>query len=134
MSITQGWEANRGSEGLTNFVVRNNRLINGGNTAIATNSAPGIVVEGNVVINQQPTPQIAFGFGHGIDYTPTHIVNGLYPNGDIGDGNAVLRNNTVCRASNGATGDLVRDNAPNTTLTNNVVRTGATASAEVCAR
>jgi hypothetical protein len=133
MSITQGWEANRGSEGLTNFVVRNNRLINGGNTAIATNSAPNIVIEGNVVINRQPTPQTAFGLGHGIDYTPIHIVNGLYPNGDIGDGNAVLRNNTVCQGS-GATGSLVRDNSPNTTLVNNVVLTGAAATTGVCAR
>ena len=114
-------------------MVRNNRLINGGNTAIATNSAPGVLIEGNLIINRQPTPQTAIGLGHGMDYRPSDISGGVYPNGDIADGNAVLRNNTVCQ-SDGATGSLVRDNSPNTTLSNNAVLTGAAATAGVCAR
>ena len=51
MSITQGYAT---AEWFRNFVVRNNRLINGGNNAMNAQSAPGIVVEGNVIINTQP--------------------------------------------------------------------------------
>ena len=50
MSITQGYST---AEWFRNAIVRNNKLINGGNTVMAVQSAPGVVVEGNVAINTQ---------------------------------------------------------------------------------
>lgn len=93
MSITQGYDAAVGVEGFTNFVVRNNRLINGGNTAIAATSAPGILIEGNTFINQQGTAQTAVHVGS-VDYGGTEV--GYYANGDMLDSAPVVRNNTAC--------------------------------------
>ncbi len=120
MSITQGYNT---AEGFTHFVVRNNRLINGGNTAIAVQSAPGIVVENNVIINTQNTPQTAISVGHN-----------EYQNGDVPDGNAVVQNNTACYPTPHAYSSVVRVVAPNSTVTNNVMVTGAAATTGVCAR
>lgn len=119
MSITQGYGT---AEGFRNTVVRNNRLINGGNNAMNAQSAPGILVEGNVIINTNPTYQVGISVGH-TDY----------PNGDLPDGNATVRNNTVCQ-SGGATGPATYVTSPNSTVTNNVVVTGAAATTGVCAR
>jgi hypothetical protein len=119
MSVTQGYAS---AEGFRNTIVRNNRLINGGNNGMNIQSAPGVLVEGNVVINTNPTSQVAISVGH-TDY----------PNGDLPDGNATVRNNTACQ-SNGATGAVVNVTAPNSTVSGNVVRTGAEAIAGVCAR
>jgi hypothetical protein len=120
MSITQGYAT---AEWFRNFVVRNNRLINGGNTALAAQSAPGIVIEGNVVINTNPTNQVAFSVGH-TDY----------PNGDVPDGNAVVRNNTVCRANGAAGAAVVFRNNPGAVDSGNTVVIGAAATQGVCAR
>ncbi len=119
MSITQGYAT---AEWFRNTVVRNNRLINGGNNAMNAQSAPGILVEGNVIINTNPTYQIGISVGH-TDY----------PNGDLPDGNATVRNNTVCQ-SGGATGPATNVTAPNSVVTNNVVVTGTAATTGVCAR
>lgn len=119
MSITQGYDT---AEWFLNVVVRNNTLINGGNTGMAVQSAPGILVEGNVVINTQARNQTAIGVGH-TDY----------PNGDVPDGNATVRNNTACQ-SGGATGSVTNVTAPNSTVTNNVVVTGPEATTGICAR
>lgn len=120
MSITQGYST---AEWFRNAVVRNNRLINGGNTVMAAQSAPGIVVEGNVVINTRSTAQTAFAIGSG--------ANG---GGDVADENAVVRNNVVCRANAGASGAVVAVNSPGAAVTNNVARTGADATTGPCAR
>jgi hypothetical protein len=86
-------------------------------------SAPGIVIEGNVFINTQPTPQTAIGVAG----------NREYANGDVGDGDAVVRNNTACYAS--ASGAAVaRVLASNSKVDNNVVLSGAAAKTGVCAR
>ena len=119
MSITQGYNT---AEGFTHFVVRNNRLINGGNTAIAVQSAPGIVVENNVIINTQTTPQTAISVGHN-----------EYLNGDVPDGNAVVQNNTACYPTPHANSSVVRVIAPNSTVTNNILVTGAAATTGICA-
>jgi hypothetical protein len=120
MSITQGYDT---AEWFRNFVVRNNKLINAGNTGMAVQSAPGIVIEGNVVINTQTTFQTSINVGHN-----------EYQGGDLPDGNAVVRNNTACYP-NPHPGSLgVRVTAPNSTVSNNVTVTGAAATTGVCAR
>jgi hypothetical protein len=119
MSITQGYAS---AEWFRNVVVRNNKFINGGNNAMNAQSAPGILVEGNVFINTYPTNQVAISVGH-TDY----------PNGDAPDGEAIVRNNTVCQ-SGGAAGIATNVRAPRSTVTNNVVITGAAATAGTCAR
>lgn len=118
MSITQGYTT---AEWFRNFVVRNNRFINGGNTAMAVQSAPGIVIEGNVVINTQGG-QVGIGIG-----------SNEYQGGDVPDGDAIVRNNTGCYPT-GTGNQLVRVVAPNSTVTNNVTLTGAAATTGVCAR
>jgi len=118
MSITQGYDT---AEWFLDFVVRNNKIINAGNTGINAQSAPGILVEDNVVINTQATYQTSISVGHT-----------EYQGGDVPDGNAVVRNNTACQ-SGGATGSVVNVTAPNSTVTNNVTVTGPAATMGVCA-
>lgn len=120
MSITQGYAT---AEWFRNVVVRNNRLINGGNNAMNAQSAPGILVEGNVIINTNPINQIAISVGH-TDY----------PNGDLPDGNATVRNNTICQSGGASGGAVSFMNNPGATQSNNVIVTGAEATTGVCAR
>lgn len=120
MSITQGYGT---AEWFRGFVVRNNRLINGGNTVVAIQSAPGIVVEGNVIINTQTAYQVGLGVG-----------STEFQGGDVPDGNAVVRNNTGCYPTPGSQSTLVRVISPNSVVTNNVVITGTSATTGVCAR
>lgn len=122
MSITQGYSS---AEWFRNAVVRNNVLKNCGNTCMAAQSAPGILVEGNVVINDRATAQTAFGIGAG---------PGPWADGDAADANATVRDNVVCRRASGASGAVVSLNSPGGTATNNVLRTGADASTGPCAR
>jgi hypothetical protein len=120
MAITQGYNT---PEWFRNFVVRNNTFVNLGNTGMAVQSAPGIVIEGNVFINTQGTPQTAIAIAG----------NREYPNGDVGDGEAVVRNNTACfQSSSGSTAARVL--AANSKVDNNVVLSGAAAKTGVCAR
>ena len=119
MSITQGYAT---AEWFRNVVVRKNTLINGGNNAMNAQSSPGILVEGNVIINTNPIYQVAISVGH-TDY----------PNGDLPDGDAIVRNNTVCQGR-GATGPATVVKAPRSTVTDNVVITGAAAAGGACAR
>lgn len=120
MSITQGYTT---AEWFRNFVVRNNKLINAGNTGMSVQSAPGIVVEGNVIINTQATYQTGISVGHT-----------EYSNGDAPDGNAIVRNNTACYPTPHSGSTAVRVIAPNSQVGNNVVLTGAAATTGVCAR
>jgi uncharacterized repeat protein (TIGR02543 family) len=120
MSITQGYTT---AEWFRNFVVRNNKLINAGNSAMVAQSAPGIVVEGNVVINTQSA------FQTGISVGTTE-----YGNGDVADGNAIVRNNTACYPTPHPGSTVVRVIAPNSQVSNNVMLTGAAATTGVCAR
>lgn len=118
MSITQGYTS---AEWFRNAVVRGNRLINGGNTAINAQSAPGIVIEGNTIINRQASSQISIGVGHN-----------EYQGGDVPDADAVVRNNTLCQVGGAMTINASR--SPGAVVTGNVTRTGADASSGVCAR
>lgn len=119
MSITTGYTT---AEWFRNTIVRNNKFINGGNSALVSQSAPGIVVEDNVAINTQATNQTGFVVG-----------GGDYLGGDMLDENAIVRNNTACQ-SGGASGSVVNVNSPGATVTNNVVIAGAAATTRVCAR
>jgi hypothetical protein len=118
MSITQGYTT---PEWFVSFAVRKNKIINAGNTGMNAQSAPGILVEDNVVINTQPTYQDSLSVG-----------SNEYGEGDVVDGHAVVRNNTVCQSS-GATGNGVNVIAPNSTVTNNVTVTGPAATTGICA-
>lgn len=118
MSITQGRTT---PEWFRNFVVRGNTLVNGGNTVIAAQSAPGILIENNRIINTQT----AFQTGIGVGATD-------YPNGDVPDGNAVVRNNIGCYPTPGHQSTLVRVTAPDSTVTNNVSYSGAAGAAGPC--
>lgn len=120
MSITQGYDS---AEWFRNFVVRGNKLINAGNTGMAVQSAPGIVIEDNVIINTQTTFQTAISVGH-TDF----------PNGDAPDGNAVVRNNTACFPTPNANSSVVQVIAPNSVVTNNTMVTGVAATTGLCAR
>jgi Right handed beta helix region len=120
MSITQGYAS---AEWFRNVVVRNNKFINGGNTAMAAQSSPGILVEGNVFINTYPTKQVAVSVGH-TDY----------PNGDAPDGDATVRNNSICQSGGASGPPVVFHKNPGATQSNNVVITGTAATTGVCAR
>lgn len=85
-------------------------------------SAPGILVEGNVVINTQSN-QSGLNVGH-LEYI----------NGDVPDGNAIARNNTGCYPGPGTGNTLMNVFAPNSMVSNNTTITGVAATQGVCAR
>jgi hypothetical protein len=120
MSITQGYST---PEWFRNATVRNNKLINGG-SAIVVQSAPGIVVEDNVSINTTGGLLNSFMIGAG----------GVVINGDEADGNAIVRNNTVCRVLSSSSGYVTNILSPGATVSNNVMITGTAATTGVCAR
>lgn len=119
MSITQAYDT---AEWFREFTVRGNTFINLGNNAMNAQSAPGIVVEGNVVINTQ-SGQSGLNVGHR-----------EYSNGDVPDGNAIARNNTGCYPGPGTGNRLMNVFAPNSTVVDNVTLTGAAATQGACAR
>jgi hypothetical protein len=120
MSITQGYDT---AEWFRQFTVRGNKFINLGGNAMNAQSAPGIVVESNVIINTQNTYQTAIGVGHS-----------EYQNGDVPDTSATVRDNTACFPTPLAGSGVVRVISPNSTVTNNVMVTGSAATTGVCAR
>ncbi|MBC7991680.1 MAG: hypothetical protein H7Z15_00365, partial [Rhizobacter sp.] len=122
MSVTRGYTT---PEWFRNAVIRNNKLINGGNTGMAVQSSPSVLVEGNVAINTRATYQNSFSIGVG-STSPTSGGDA----GDVGDTGAIVRNNTACQ-SGGATGGVVSVNSPGGSVTNNVV---LASTAGVCAR
>lgn len=120
MSITQGHDS---AEWFRNFVVRGNTLVNGGNTVIAVQSAPGILIENNRIFNSQLAYQTGISVGHT-----------EYQNGDVPDGNAIVRNNIGCYPTAGHQSHLVRVIAPDSTVTNNIAHEGAAATTGPCLR
>lgn len=122
MSVTQGYST---AESFRNTVIRGNKLIGGGNTVMAVQSAPGVVVENNVVLQINATAQTAFNIGSG---------PGPYADGDAGDANAIVRGNRVCRTNAGASGSVVNVNSPGSQVSDNTLITGAAASTGICAR
>ncbi|MBI5256910.1 MAG: right-handed parallel beta-helix repeat-containing protein [Burkholderiales bacterium] len=80
-SINGGYDT---AEWFRNVVVRNNRVINLGGCSICLTSAPGVVVENNLIVSNRT------GFHYAIV-----IPDRPRGAGDDADGNAVIRNNTV---------------------------------------
>ena len=118
VSITQGYAT---AEWFRNLVVRGNKIINGGNAGMIIHSAPGALVENNVVINSQSTTQTAVVVG-----------NNEYLNGDVLDENAIVRNNTACYSA--GLGTVTRVSGAGAQVTNNAMITGSAATTGVCAR
>lgn len=110
MSITQGYTT---AEWFRNAVVRRNRLVNGGNTAIAVQSAPGILVEENEIVNDQGTNQTAVFIG-----------SNEYVEGDALDGNAVVRNNRIIQRNGSSGTPVVFLNGPGSVEYGNTVQAG----------
>lgn len=107
MSLTHGYSS---PEWFRNAVIRNNTLINGGNTVMAVQSAVGVLIEGNTIINTQGTSQTAFAVGA----APS-------TKGDDPNNGAIVRNNII-RLSNGSSGTVVNFvNAPGSVQENNTV-------------
>jgi hypothetical protein len=109
-------------EWFRNAVIRGNTIVNLGNCAICASAAPGVLIEGNKLINLQPTYQIGV------------IIPGSDPSPeDVADGGAVIRNNVICQAAPAAGSAAVR--APSaSSITGNTYATGAAATTGVCAR
>jgi hypothetical protein len=82
-SITPAYNPDSGPEFFTSFVVRGNTVVNLGNCAICAGSAPGIVIESNVVVSDRA------------EFAAAIQIPGIEPGeGDVLDGGAVIRNNT----------------------------------------
>lgn len=80
-SINPGYDT---AEFFRNVVVRNNRVLNLGGCGVCLTSAPGAVVENNLIVNTQAT-------FHAAIVIPDREVGA----GDAADGGALVRNNTV---------------------------------------
>lgn len=121
ISINPGYAT---GEWFRNFVVRGNTVVNLGYCAICMTSAPGALVENNVVVNDQDTYQAGITIGAA---GPSA--------GDEADTGAVVRNNTIffSHAGNGSEGIGLR-NAPgsNLVLASNLVYFGAASAAAHC--
>lgn len=123
-AVTAGYST---SEEFRNVVVRGNTVINVGMAAIAANAAPGIVVEGNRIINTQATTQ------YGIWVPANGGADGpTAPAPDATDRDAIVRNNTVCFVQAQGSVPIVVT-APGSLVEGNAVRTGADASTGACA-
>lgn len=89
ISITAGYMV---PESFRNTVVRGNTIINTGACAICVGSAPGIVIDGNRVINTQP------GVTQEAIWLPAS--GGGDSPGDAGNEGAVIRNTVICGVGN----------------------------------
>jgi hypothetical protein len=108
------------AEWFRNVVVRGNTIVNLGFVAIGAASAPGIVVENNLIVNLQPTYQAAI------------LIPEREPRtGDAADTGAIVRNNTVYYAqpASGSEGVALRANSgASLQVVSNLVYLGAGAS------
>ena len=108
------------AEYLRNFVVRGNTIVNLGYCAICASSAPGIVMESNVIGNTQATYQAGL------------LIGGDIGAGDDADTAGVVRNNTVyfAQAGAGSEGVALRGTAgQNLRVASNLIYFGAGSNA-----
>ena len=122
LSITTGYST---AEWFRNLVVRNNRLINGGNAALIVQSATNALIEGNVSWSNQPALGQAAIVTGGV---------GGSGGGDDAMTGGAIRNNTACYPNPSQNNTVVRNSSPGATLTNNVMRIGADATTGACSR
>lgn len=111
------------TEGFQNVVIRNNSVINLGGAGIAVQAAPGALIEGNRIIQDQAR------FHYGISANQTELAE------DIPGGGEIIRNNIGCYGPNSTSSStFITVSTSGTTVTGNVVRTGADSTTGVCAR
>lgn len=116
ISLTQGYTHT--NEFFTKVAIRNNLIVNLGLCAICVNTAPGVVIENNVVVLTTATFHIGIEVVRLEDDSVTYATN-----------NAVVRNNTVVMTQ--PTGNSVAiDVADNTghSVTNNAIYFGSGAA------
>lgn len=121
ISINPGYAT---SEWFRHFVVRGNTVVNLGFCAICMTSAPGALVENNVVVNDQATYQAGITIGAA---GPSA--------GDDADTGAVVRSNTIyfTRAASGSEGIGLRNEpGANLVLASNLVYFGAASADAHC--
>ncbi len=92
-SINPGYST---AEWFRNFSLRNNKIINLGGCSICVTSAPGIVIEGNLIINNQ------IGYHAGI------IVGGKVSSEDDKDTGAIVRGNSIYLERNAGDSEAIR--------------------------
>ena len=119
-SITAAYST---AEFFRNTVIRNNTITNVGICAVCVSAAPGILIEGNKIFDNQP------GTGQRAVLIPA-IAPGP---GDAADAGAIIRNNVVCFDAPGAGATVAQ--APSAgSVTGNVYQTGAAARTGACTR
>lgn len=118
-SLTPGYSGS--AEWFRNAVVRGNTITNLGGCAVCVISAPGIVIEGNKVFNNQPS-QIA------ITVSPPSESSD-----DAGLG-PVVRDNVVCFSQPNSNSGPVSTRVAGAVVSGTVYRTGADAATGACAR
>ena len=118
-SVTAGYTT---AERFSRFVLRNNTVINLGNCSFCINSAPGVVVEGNLSIVDR------------VQYHSAVSIGGPVDAGDAADTGAIVRNNRACYPANGAYqfGETVQ--SPGGEVSGNVVFRASDANAQNCPR
>jgi len=118
LSLRPGYTS---AEWIRNLVVRGNTVVNAGYMGIAVASAPGAVIENNVVVNTRATNQTAIK-------VPSDEPEGA----DAVDSGATVRNNSVyfARAANGSAGISTRTGAGGgVSVVSNMVYFGAGSTA-----
>lgn len=119
ISVTAGYDS---PEWFRNVVIRGNTIVNLGACAICVSAAPGALIEGNKVYNDQARWHIGVVIP-GIRVGP----------GDVPDSGAVIRDNLICHTA--PNGDSAAVKAPSAaSVTGNIYRTGAAATTGPCAR
>jgi len=116
ISLNPGYDS---AEWMRNVVIRNNTTVDVG-CGICTSSTPGVVVEGNRIIQTVPR---AAGINVGLAVPDP---------GDVADSGAVVRNNTGCYVAGGQS--VVSVGSIGAIVANNTVVSGAAATTGVCAR
>ncbi|WP_295640465.1 right-handed parallel beta-helix repeat-containing protein [uncultured Methylibium sp.] len=119
-SVTTGYDSN---EWFRNVVVRGNTVVNVGYCAVCANAAPGIVIEGNRLINTASTYQVS-----------VQIPTSKRSPGDDEDARAVVRNNVICHAAPASGSTDVRVAGDGAQVSGNVYRRDRDATTGPCAR
>jgi hypothetical protein len=119
VSINAGYAE---AEAFRGLVIRGNRLVNGGNGGIVVSSAPGVVIEDNVIWNTQTTAQRGVAVGRSD-----------YDSGDAVDSGAIVRRNTACYPTPHTNSAAVSVSSSGSSVADNAMLTGSSASSGVCA-